>query len=172
MRSSLIRLAVTVPLLGTSAAAQMCAPLLPSGQPGLPFLPVCVGAVAPAVVWAAGNPAFALSAAPFPIPALPPGLPTFLVIGVPIPPPTPVPPVLLHPAFGFPGLLASPIGLVLAIVPSGPSGPAPGPPIAFPIPPTGGPLGLAASVHTIVLVPAAVLAPGGVGLTSAIGITI
>ncbi len=154
--------------LGPPAWAQDCAPLLPSGQPALPFMTSCVGAVPPPIVWAAGNPAFALAAAPLP-PPVPPGLPTLLVLSLPIPPPIPIPCPPLHPAFGCPGLVVVPI---LLIVPGGLSSPVGGPPIAFPIPATGGPLGLVLAVHTVVPIPAVALPPGGIAVTHATGITI
>jgi hypothetical protein len=146
--------------LATPGATQVCAPILPSGQPVLaPFVPVCVGVLPPPVVWAVGNPGFTLSS--FAPPPVPPGLPTFLVLGLATPPaPIPAPP--LDVAYGAPGLLTNGITILL---PAGLSGVAPGPPIAIPIPPTGGPVPLL-SVHT------AVVAPPVPALTGATGISI
>lgn len=167
MRTFSLLLVPALSILGFPARAQVCAPLLPSGQPGLPFFTSCVGAVAPPVVWAVGNPGFALAAAPLP-PPVPAGVPTFLVLSAPIVPvAVPCPP--LHPAFGCPGLVVTPI---LLVVPSGLSSPVGGPAIAFPIPPTGAALGLVVAVQTIALIPAGALPPGGVALTHATGITI
>ncbi|MCI0589533.1 MAG: hypothetical protein L0323_22185 [Planctomycetes bacterium] len=167
MRTFPILLVPFLSILGSAAGAQECAPLLPSGQPGLPFFPTCVGTVPPPVVWAAGNAGFGLAAAPLP-PPVPPGVPTFLVLSAPIAPfPVPCPP--LHPAFGCPGLVVTP---VLLVVPSGLSSPVGGPAVAFPIPPTGAALGLVLAVQTIALIPAGALPPGGAALTHATGITI
>ncbi|MGH7150957.1 MAG: hypothetical protein ACREIU_09675 [Planctomycetota bacterium] len=167
MRSFPVLLVPVLSILGSTAGAQVCAPLLPSGQPGMPFFTACVGAVAPPVVWAVGNPGFGLAAAPLP-PPVPPGVPTLLVLSVPAAPfPVPCPP--LHPAFGCPGLVFVP---VLLVVPAGLSSPVGGPAVAFPIPATGGPLGLVVAVHTIALIPPGALPPGGVAVTHATGITI
>lgn len=150
-------------LFAATPRAQLCAPTLPpSGQPALmPFTPLCVGLVAPPIVWALGNPGFALSS--FAPPPVPPGLPTVLMIGLPAPPlPIPAPPLM--PAFGAPGFFNQ---INIIAVPAGPSGPVPGIPIPFPIPPTGGPLGVL-NVHTLVLVPGALV----VALTGATDVTI
>lgn len=168
MRRTSFLLVPILSLLGARAGAQVCAPLLPSGQPGLPFFTTCVDVVAPPVVWAAGNADFALAAAPLP-PPVPPGLPTLLLLSLPFPPPIPVPCPPLHPAFGCPGLVYAPI---LLAVPSGLSSPVGGPAIGFPIPATGGPLGLVVAVHTLVAIPALALPPGGIAVTHATGITI
>jgi hypothetical protein len=126
----------------------------------MPFTPLCVGVLPPPVVWAAGNPGFALASfAPLPVP---PGLPTLLTIGFPAPP-LPIGPPLLVPAFGLPGLFTH---VPLLVFPAGPAGPIPGPPVPLGLPPTGGPLGLVLSVHTLVVMPA------GFALTGATGITI
>jgi hypothetical protein len=147
-------------LLAPALPAQIPAPLLPSGQPAImPFVPAAIAPVPPPVVWAAGNPAFALSSfAPAPVP---PGLPTFLVLGFAVAPPIPLLPPLVFPPFGV-GMLTNAATIVL---PAGPSGPVPGPIVPFPIPPTFGPIGVL-SVHTLVL------APGGLMLTGALGLTI
>jgi hypothetical protein len=131
----------------TPAHAQICGPLVPSGQPALmPFTPPCIGAIPPPAVWLGGNPGFALAAfAPLPVP---PGMFTFLLIGTPTPP---VPLGGLTPAFGLPAMLTT-MPFLLAF--AGPSGPLPGPPVPLPLPATGGPLGPAVlSVHTIVISP-------------------
>ncbi len=154
------KLLLTVSILLASAVpAQILAPVVPSGQPALmPFVPFAFAPVPPPVVWAAGNPGFALASfAPAPVPA---GLPTFLVLG-PAVPPIPVPPPLVFPGFG----VAMLTNLMPVVIPAGPSGPGPGPVIALPIPPTGGPIGML-TVHTLVF------APGGLMLTGALGITI
>jgi hypothetical protein len=146
-------------LFAASAPAQLLAPLMPSGQPALmPLVPMAFAPVPPPVVWVAGNPGFALASfAPAPVP---PGLPTFLVLG-PAMPPIPVLPPLVFPGFG----VAMLTNLLTVVIPAGPSGPGPGPLVPLPIPPTGGPIGVL-SVHTLVF------APGGVMLTGALGITI
>lgn len=147
-------------LLAASAQGQGCAPLLPSGQPALmPFTPLCFGLLPPPVVWAGGNPGFALASfAPAPVP---PGLPTVLTIGLPVPPPVPLGPPLA-PGFGLPGLLTH---APLVVLPAGPSGPVPGPLVPLPIPATGGPLGLVLSVHTLVLLGPALALTGATGIT-------
>ncbi len=125
MRSALLLVLLfsALALLGVGAPAQICAPVPPpSGQPAvMPFTPICIGAVPPPVVWAVGNPGFALAAlAP---PPVPPGLPMFLVLGLPSPP-LPVPLPLLFPPLGFPGFLSQ---LPTVVVPAGLSAPVPGP---------------------------------------------
>lgn len=151
-------LATLVALLAAPANAQMVAPLMPSGQPALmPFTPAPLGMVPPPMVWAMGNPGFALSAfAPLPVP---PGLPTFLVLGLAAGP-FPVLPPLAFPGFG----VAMLTNLAPIVVPAGLSGPMPGMPIPFPIPPTGGPIPLL-SVHTLVLAPPSIMLTGALGIT-------
>lgn len=146
-------------LFAAAAPAQMLAPIVPSGQPALmPFVPLAFAPLPPPVVWAAGNPGFGLASfAPAPVPA---GLPTFLVLGPAIPP-IPVAPPLVFPGFG----VAMLTNLLPIVIPAGPSGPGPGPVIALPIPPTGGPIGVL-SVHTLVF------APIGMMLTGALAITV
>lgn len=151
---------LTVTLFFAAAApAQMLAPIVPSGQPALmPFIPMAFAPVPPPMVWAFGNPGFALASfAPVPVPA---GLPTFLVLG-PAVPPIPVAPPLVFPGFG----VAMLTNFMPIVIPAGPSGPGPGPVIPLPIPPTGGPIGVL-SVHTLVF------APIGIMLTGALAITI
>jgi hypothetical protein len=148
-----------VALTPALAPAQIPAPLLPSGQPALmPFVPAAFAPVPPPVVWAAGNPGFGLAS--FAPPPVPIGLPTFLIIGLAVAPPIPLAPPLVFPPFG-PALLTN---LAMFVVPAGPSGPAPGPVVPFPIPPTGGPIPLL-SVHTLVFAPAGLMLTGALGLT-------
>lgn len=154
---------VAATLFVASPIAQICAPTPPpSGQPALmPFTPVCIGAVPPPIVWAVGNPGFALAS--FAPPPVPIGSPTVLMVGITVPPlPVPAPP--LFPPFG-------PVGFFnqfnILAVPAGPSGPGPGPAILFPLPPTGGPLGFLLNVQTVALMP-----PPFVALTGAIDIII
>ncbi len=151
--------------LGATAAAQGCVALAPSGQPALAGIaPICRSTVGLAVVEVFGNPAFALHC-PVVTPAVPAGLPTFLLIGVPVPPPIPLGPPLLDPAFGLPGMLA--MNRILLMVPAGVSGTYGVPPVPLPIPAGLGPLGLALSAQIAVLTPA-----GTFGLTGATGIVI
>lgn len=146
-------------LLAAPTQAQLVAPLLPSGQlPLTPITPVATGMVPPPMVWAMGNPGFALMAyAPPPVPA---GLPMYLVLGVAAGPFT-IPPPLAFPGFG-PALLTNPATIV---IPAGFSGTTAAVKIPFPLPPTGGPIPLL-SVHTLVLAGPSIM------LTSALGITI
>jgi hypothetical protein len=155
-----VLLALAAPL-----PAQICVPLMPSGQPALaPFIPPCLGVVPPPVVWGVGNPGFALSSfAPAPVP---PGMLTFLLITTPAPPPVPVF-APLSPMFGLPGLLT---GVPLIVTFAGPSGPLPGPAVPFPLPATGGPLGIVLAAHTLVVSVPGV--PPFVALTGATGIDI
>ena len=158
MKSSLLSVSLT--LLGAIAPAQIAAPIMPSGQPLLPMVPIVLGAVAPPVVWAFGNPGFAIaSLAAAPIPA---GLPTLLVIGPAVMPPIVVPPPLAMPGFGA-ALLTN---MAPIVIPTGLSGPLPPPPGPLPIPPTGGPLGVTLTAHTLVV------ALPSLYLTAAVGITL
>ena len=162
MRSFFLFAALT--LACVPASAQLCGPPpFPSGQPALmPFTPVCLGALPPPVVWAAGNPGFAVAS--FAPPPVPIGSPTVLVFGLSVAAPLPL--FTFFPGFGLPGLLA--VGPPLVTVPAGVSSPFPGPAIPLPLPATGGPVGTI-GVHTIALMPAGV---GGIALTGATYITI
>ncbi|MCI0585529.1 MAG: hypothetical protein L0323_01655 [Planctomycetes bacterium] len=153
-----VRLATFAALLAFAPAAtgQVCAPLLPSGQPGLVIAaPLCGPALLPPpVVWAAGNPAFSVVVPPLP---MAPFSPVILVLGLAAPPVAiPAPP--LDPAFGLPGLVTSALAtsFVLSVVPPGP-----GPVLfALPIPPTGGPVP-AISVQAAFLSPALLIGVTG-----------
>ena len=153
----LLRATLLLASLATGASAQLCAPTAgPTGQPALPFIPVCLGLLPPPVVWAGGNAGFALSSfAPAPVPA---GFPTLLLVGF-TSPPLPVGPPLL-PAFGLPGFLNNVAGLFA--MPAGPSGPVPGLPVPFPIPATGAPLPFTITVQTLVALPAGFALTAGV----------
>ena len=151
---------LTLTLAPALATAQLPAPILPSGQPALmPFVPLAFAPLPPPVVWAVGNPGFGLAS--FAPPPVPIGMPTFLVLGFAIAPPIPLLPPLVFPGFGV-GMLTN---LATIVLPAGPSGPAPGPFVPLPIPPTFGPIGVL-SVHTLVFT------PGGLMLTGALGLTI
>src|SRR5262249_49603047 len=118
--------------------------------------PLASGAVAPPVVWAAGNPGFALAAqAPAPVPV---GLPMLLVIGLAVPPVV-IPPPFAFPPFG-PAMLTNLGAIVLS---AGRSGRAPGPKIPLPLPKTGGPIPLL-SAHTLVLAGPSFLLTGATGI--------
>src|SRR5262245_10043414 len=157
--AAIAALLVTVP----PAGAQVCGPILPSGQPGLLIAaPICGPALLPPpVVWAAGNPAFSMVVPP--LPGILPFSPILLVLGFAAPPLAILAPPL-GPAFGLPGLvtLAPATSIVLTVVPPGP-----GPLLVpMPIPPTGGPVP-AISVQAAYLTP-----PLLIGLTGATSITI
>ena len=156
-------LVLATALIVAESRAQLCAPTPPpSGQPALnTFTPACISPLPLAVVWANGNPNFALASfAPAPVP---PGLPTFLLIGLQATPtPIPAPPLAL--IYGAPGFFDQ---LNLMACPAGLSGPVAGPPVPFPIPPTNGPLGTL-NVHTVVLIPGTIV----VALTASIDFTI
>ncbi len=133
------RLAAIAALLASAAPAtgQICAPIVPSGQPGLAAIaPICGPVLLPPpLVWAAGNPAFSI-VIPGP-PAIPPFSPLILLFGLEAPA-TLVAAPPLDPAFGAPGLVtaALPTALVFSAGVSG-LGPTV---LATPIPPTGGPV--------------------------------
>jgi hypothetical protein len=141
-------------------ASQVCVPLGGTGQPGYAVAPPCMGLVAPAVLYKAGNPGFMVGAFA-PLPALL-GHPMLLVIGVTGPGiPIGTPP--LFPPYG-PGILTFAPPPVF-VIPSGPAGPAPVFSV-IPLPATGGPLGMVLTAHTVVL-----LGPS-VALSKATGIVI
>lgn len=145
--------------------AQFCAPVfpLPSGQPALFFPPACLGVVPLPVLGVAGNPGFMLaSVAPAPVP---PGVPTFLMLGI-LGPAVPLPAGLLDPAFGAPGLLTVSLVSPAIVLPAGPALPL-GIPVAVPLPPTAAVAGLDLAVQTLILMPGGLL-----GLTAATGITV
>jgi hypothetical protein len=159
--SSVLFLATLIP----PAPAQACGGLVPSGQPVLAAIrPACRNLVAPAVLWAAGNPAFQFHA-PLVHAAVPLGRPMFLLIGTPVPPPIPIGPPILDPALGLPGLLA--MNRILFVLPASVSGTLGVPPVPFPLPATGGPLGLVLSAQILVSMPG-----GTFGLSGATGITV
>lgn len=147
------------------APAQACAGLAPSGQPVIAGIrPACQNLVPPAVLWAAGNPAFRIHA-PLVHPAVPPGRPMWILIGTPVPPPIPLGPPILDPVLGLPGLLA--MNRILFVLPASVSGTLGVPPVSFPLPATGRPLGLVLSVQILVSMPG-----GAFGLSGATGITV
>lgn len=158
MRSFLIPLSILCVLCPEPASAQVCVPLVGTGQAGFPIAPPCGGLVAPVVLYAAGNPGFTISAlAPFPGLA---GAPMLLIVGFSAPP-LPVPPPLLFPPMG-PGFLA--VGLPIPILAfAGPAGPVPLP-VPLPLPPTGGPLGMIITAHTVVLVGGTIALSEGTGV--------
>ncbi len=143
-------------LLVPPAVGQVCAPLLPSGQPGLMLAaPLCGPALLPPpVVWVAGNPAFSVVVPPLP---MAPFSPVLLVLGLAAPPVAIAAPAL-DPAFGLPALVTSALAtsFVLSVVPPGP-GPVM---IPLPIPPTGGPVA-AMSVQAAFLTPALLIGVTG-----------
>ena len=104
--------------LAAPGTAQVCGALVPSGQPAIEgHVPLCSGLVAPPVVWAFGNAGFAVHAnTP---PPLPTGQPTWIFVGLPVPPPVAIF-APLDGFYGLPGLLA--MQSILAALPAGISG--------------------------------------------------
>src|SRR5262245_28277050 len=161
------RLATFAALLACASTApgQICAPIVPSGQPGLAAAaPVCGPVLLPPpVVWAAGNPAFSI-VIPGP-PAIPPFSPLLVVLGFAAPA-TALPAPPLDPVFGAPGLVTAAAATAI-VLPAGVSGVGPTV-LPMAIPPTGGPVPLLRVQAVFVT-----FSPGApVALTAATGIAI
>jgi hypothetical protein len=149
--------------LDGTGAAQGCVALAPSGCVCLrapSTRPTCRNAIA---AICGGNPNFQIHSA-IVTPCVPAGLPMFLVLGFPVPPPVPIPAPPADPVYGLPCLLAMPS--VAAAAYTGVTGTFGNPAFPLPIPPGLCGIGLALSAQT------AFFGAGGIGITDATGITL
>ena len=158
MRSFLIPLSIFC-LLCAKPPSQVCVALPGTGQAAFGVPPPCMGLVPPAVLPGFGNPGFVIAAfAPLPPPVA--AAPMLLVVGFSAPP-VPLPPFLLFGPLG-PGSIA--VSLPIPVIAfAGAAGPAPIA-VPIPIPPTGAPLGMFLTAHTVVLVGPTIAISMGTGV--------
>jgi hypothetical protein len=97
---TILSMVAALTLLAMPSRAQVCAPVVPSGQPVLAaFPPACTGTILPPAVWLGGNAGFGMTLPP----VVPAGYITLLVLNAGMPMSVPLPPGLLSPLFG-PGI--------------------------------------------------------------------